>query len=824
MSDDGRDGDTRGERHGATRGSPGSGATHSELSGAAENVVQARDVRGGVHFHQAEPPDASAYVSPGAPLPRQLPGEDRHFVNRVAELRTLDAALSPAGSHSPRPSALIIAGTAGVGKTALALRWARRIAERFPDGQLYVNLRGYASDQPLTATEALHRFLLALGVPSRSLPADQEAAAALYRSCLSDRRVLLVLDNAASVRQVRPLLPGSPGCLAVVTSRNRLSGLAVRDGAQRVGLDTFAEADAVALLRTVTGDYRRGDDSSRLEEMAGLCARLPLALRIAAERAISHPHMTLDDLIGELRDESSLWHALSTGDEEDAEAVRTVFSWSYRALPRGTARIFRLLGLHPGPEFSPHAAAALAFLNVTEARQSLDSLVGAHLLEQTAPDRYQFHDLLRAYAAGQAHTLEPTEERESALRRLLTWYVGSAAAAHRRLRPHDAGLPQLPVEEGGSPVAFTDDDRAREWLERERANLNSAARASAQAGLDEFAWKLPAVLWRSGTTLLPYGEQIEVAHIALAASRRLGDREAEARILEHLGRARVNQRHFAEAEECQRQALALYSELGDRKGEATALNALGLACLRSRRLGEATALLWQARDAFSLLGEARRVAATLVNLAETSREAGRLTEAADLAQEGLTAHLDLADEQGEGRALRVLSNVRRELGEAPEALRTAQRSVDIALRLSHPLSEGFRLLTLGAAQRANGRFEDALAAHQRTAVLLRRVGDRFHEALAWHETGLTLRQLGRDEEASAFHRQAVAVFRDLGDAWHEALALESLADTLRTTAHEQARQHWSRALDLLAAYDDARAVALSCGIRDRLALLPGYPG
>ena len=340
-------------------------APHSEMSGSAANVVQAGNVGGGIHFH------TSGAVPP--PLPRQLPGGVRGFVDRPAESRHLEAVLFADAAEPPAVSLVIIAGTAGVGKTTFALHWAHQAQSHFPDGQLYINLRGYDPGEPVSPQQALERFLVALGISPQAVPADVDASAALYRSLLAGRRMLIVLDNAATAAQVRPLLPGTPSCLVLVTSRSRLSGLVVREGAHRLTLGVLPEGDAVELLRVVTADYRSQDDPTKLVELARLCARLPPALRIAAERAASRPWMPLDELIADLRSESALWDAL-TAEESEGEAVRTVFAWSYRALPADTARLFRLLGLHPGAEFGSSAVAAMVGTSVTSARRPQEAV------------------------------------------------------------------------------------------------------------------------------------------------------------------------------------------------------------------------------------------------------------------------------------------------------------------------------------------------------------------------------------------------------------------------------------------------------------------
>ncbi|MFI6769666.1 ATP-binding protein [Streptomyces sp. NPDC050355] len=788
-----------------------SGDSLNELSGESHDVVQAGNVSGGIHFHQASrPPDPSRTV------PRQLPADVHAFVNRTDELGQLNAVLTGRDGGRLVVSVHVVAGTAGAGKTSLVLHWAHQVKDHFPDGQLFVNFRGYDPREPVTAEQALRGFLRALGVASGDVPQDVDDAAALYRSLLADRRMLIVLDNAATVGQVRPLLPGSGDSLVLVTSRNRLAGLTVRDGARRITLGTLPEAEAVALLRAVTRDYRPGDDPDKLTELARLCAHLPLALRIAAERAASHPHLSLDDLLADLHDESALWDALSTGIDEDAEAVRTVFAWSYRVLPPHSGRLFRLLGLHPGPEFGLHAAAALAGLTLSRARQLLDDLVGAHLLEQSGPDRFQFHDLLRAYASDQAHDEEPSAEREAALRRALDWYLHTADAAQTWLQPGEDHLPLPETTAPLPPLAFADYDAAADWAERERATFPHLVRAAAAAGLHQHAWQLTATLWSALSASAAFADWLDFAPAGLASAEHMNDTNGQLLLLNQLGMSHRSVDQLDQAADYLGRALTLARTAGNRTEEAHALNLLGLIHLRTRRLEAAAAHFAQSIGIFREVSGDRWAASALSNLAGAHLEAGCLREAEAAIQAALAAHRALDSRQSVGNALWLTAELHRERGEIEAAREAIDEALKIALSLRNRGLEGFWLLSLGDIQRAGGQHGDALASYRRSAMLHRRLGDRSREALAWRGTGRTYAAMDRHGEAAAFHRQAAAVHRDLRAEWELAVELDHLAATLHPQAPGAARAHWAESLTHLTPYTDPRAESLRSRLERRL--------
>ncbi|WP_194909559.1 tetratricopeptide repeat protein [Catenulispora rubra] len=787
----------------------------SDLSGNAGDVVQARDIAGGIHFHTGP--------APSSVIPRQLPGRIHGFVNRTADLAGLDAALLAEDGQSMAAAVCVIAGTAGVGKTSLAVHWAHQHRALFPDGQLYINLHGYDPGDPVEAGQALTRFLIALGIEPGAVPSEVEVRSALYRSLLAERRVLVVLDNAATVGQVRPLLPGAHGCLVVVTSRSRLSGLVARDGAHRATLEVFPEAEAVHLLQATTAPYRAKDSDEEVAELARLCARLPLALRIAAERAAARPKMPLSDLIHDLCDESSLWDALSSQDDDEADAVRTVFAWSYRALSPTAARMFRLLGLCPGASFTPHAAAALAEVSLRQAQQDLDALAGAHLLEHSDQGRYQFHDLLRAYAQGQAAHLEDPKDRHDALARLGHWYLQCMVAAIDRLKTHDPGFdPQAWGVVLESPVAdpvvsFADGAEATAWLDRETGNLVATACAAATSGFDAIAWALLAALWRPFIETNPVTAWLALGQIELDCARRLGDLSAASHALQGQGIELRLAHRIDEAIEIHREALEAARAAGSTIQNAAALFTLGAAYLRGRRLREA-------RDCFEQVIAAAPQATRRWSDASRNGLVHVLYDAGLLAEARAACADCLSDSEFDASArievLLILALTESETGRTEEALDHITEANDHLQRAHYSQTEGrWAGVCKGRVLLATDQPEEALTILQSTAAASRQSGDRLREVFAFDATGQAYHALGRFDEAADFHRAALTLCRDLHDPWPQAVILDHLAAALSALGQSAAASEaWLEARDLLTDFNDPRAQRLRVDVNAAIAL------
>jgi tetratricopeptide (TPR) repeat protein len=597
---------------------------------------------------------------PAATVPRQLPPAVPNFVGRVEELDTLTRLLDRSGEAAVSVVISAISGAAGVGKTALALQWARQVQPRFPDGQLYVNLRGYDSGLPLTAGQALDGFLRSLGVAADKLPTDLETQVGLYRSLVEGRRILVVLDNANSAEQVRHLLPGSPSCVAVATSRSRLSGLVARDGAHRVSLDRLTPTESIALLRQIVG-ARIDAEPGAAKELAWRCAHLPLALRIAAERVAVHPYTSLSFLTEELGCTCDL-DFLATEDDETT-AIRTVFSWSYQALVPEAARAFRLLGMHAGPDISMAAAAALLDRTPAKTRPLLETLANVHLLEETAPDRYRFHDLLRAYAIERVEAEESADLRDEAVDRELAWYLHTANMADRYLMPYRRCRIQVdPLPAGTRPLVFEAYEQALRWCQVERANLIAGTRQAARTGRDAVAWKLPAILLSFFYLRKHWSEWIAVHDIGLSAADRFHDQEGRAWMLLGLGIAHRDVREFTAAVDYLRRALETWRSIDHRWSEGGTLHNLGAAYHGLGKSEQACDCLSRslaiARDIGERWGEGR----ALSTLGHVYRDMHRTEEALDQYRKAMVIRREIGDRQGVGSSLSDIGNAFRDLG------------------------------------------------------------------------------------------------------------------------------------------------------------------
>ncbi|WP_371778256.1 AfsR/SARP family transcriptional regulator [Streptosporangium subroseum] len=493
------------------------GAQFSELEKAILNADPALNLDVGA---------ATAPTSSTKTTPAQLPFDVQGFSGRERELRELTRIADASG----RPPAVLVIGTAGVGKTALAVHWAHRNRDRFPDGQLYVNLRGFDADRaPMEPSDALRRFLRSLGVDSAAIPEDVDEAAALFRSHLSRRRVLIVLDNARSADQLRPLLPGSASCAVLVTSRNQLRGLVIHEGACLLQLDPLTEAEANDLLYGALADRADGSGDggdTAVGQLARQCAYLPLALRLAAAQLAYHRHLTVADYAREL----TVGDALSILDESSDlnGVVGSTFGLSYRALTPAAQRLFRLLSLPPGQDFTPVVAAALLGVTLVEARRPLEELCTVHLISEHRPGRYVMHDLLRSYATTTFVNNEPEPDRKAATRRLVDFYAETVFEAYSLLQPRRVEGARDVVYPPLEPLRFTDRASALAWHDQERENLAGVIDIAAKHAWHRCAWQLTNDLFAYFIIRRRWPDWLAALRIGGFSAERSGDLEAMA--------------------------------------------------------------------------------------------------------------------------------------------------------------------------------------------------------------------------------------------------------------------------------------------------------
>ena len=665
--------------------------------------------------------------APPAPIPQvpaQLPRDVAHFTGRADQLKALTALADRTGNTVVVSA---IGGSAGIGKTALAVHWGHRHAGLFPDGMLYVNLRGFDPiGTPVEPGTAIRSFLDALGVASGRIPTGLEAQAGLYRSLLTGKKMLVVLDNARDPDQVRPLLPGAPGTLVLITSRNQLTGLVAHDGAHSLTLDLLTGHEAQDLFARRLGTTRAAAEPEVVEELATLCARLPLALNITAARAATRPDFPLAVFAAELREARDRLSALDTGDP--AANVRAVFSWSYQTLSATAARMFRLLGIHPGPDITAPAAASLAATTHSQARTALTELTTAHLLTEHAPGRYTFHDLLRAYATEQAHTHDTDEERSQALHRALDHYVHTTHHAARILNPY-AGPGPLPLPEPGvTPEAPADNQQAWDWFTAEHQVLLAAIAGAGAHGFDIYVCRLAeavaAFLYRRGY----WHDYRATQTTALAAAERLGDLTEQAHAHRHLAQAHIFAEHYPQAQSHLESAAGLYRRVGDHVGQARSHHLAGM----------------------------------------TLNRQGRYRESLEHVKQALSAYREAGDRLGQAGILNAIGWIYSELGDHQQALtycRDALARYHEALELdrgtpTETLEAGI-WDSLGHAHHHLGDHKQAIECYHHALDLFREARNHYEQAETLSRLGDTHLSIGGRDAARDVWEQAKTILEDL---------------------------------------------------------------
>jgi len=703
---------------------------HQQILDGQESDVQVVPARSAGVSQRVSSPSAPA------PAPAQLPADIGDFTGRVRHLGELGELLGT--RHGPRQhnavTVVAVTGAGGAGKTTLAVHAGHQHRGSFPDGQLYINLRG-TGDQPVTPEDALGRFLRGLGLDWPAIPVAAEERAALYRSMLSDRRVLVVLDDARDAAHVRPLIPAGSRNAVLITSRDHLESL---DAVERLRLGVLEEAEARTLLTRIVGDTRVLAEPEATARVLEVCAGLPLALRIAAAHLAAQPARTVDALAGRLSDMAQRLDALAADDR----SVRASFQVSYAALARtvraGSAdpmRVFRLLSLWDGPVISLPAASAMTGLPQSASEACADTLIRAHLLESPSPHHYQFHDLMRVYALEQAVREETEADRALALHRIFAWYLHTAERACGLIEPHRRG-PSAVADIEVTPLAFSSRDEAVSWCDSERVNLVSATGQQARQGFDDYAWRLSAILAPYYNLRKLWADWIATHRIGLESATRNSDSSGQAWILAGLGRAYTDRRCFAEAGDSYQRAMRLFREVG----------------------------------------EAREALRMLANLASMHAERGDLTAALAAFEEALRMSRHLGEEHTEAIVLGNMGFACVELGRFDQALEHLQLALKIRHNRNDFYGEGFIYHNLGEAYQKLRLGEEAAKHYRRALEIRRQLGDRFGEAVTLASLGQLFIGQEQDVKAREYLTAALQMFRDL-DA-PEAAEVESWLDGL----------------------------------------------
>ena len=773
-------------------------------------------------FEDAARPKAArasgtAAGTPPAPerlAPCQLPPDVADFTGRDKQIGWLRDLLTGAAVGVPPPAVVVsaVAGKAGVGKTALAIHVAHQLRGRFPDGQLYVNLRG-AEQQPLKPPVVLAQFLRALGVDGATIPRGLDERQALYRTQLAGRRVLVVLDNAASEAQVRPLLPGSPGCAVLVTSRARLAG---RGAARLVDLDVLEFEAAVELLGRIVGPERVSGEPDAAAAIVGSCGRLPLAIRIAGARLAGRPRWPLAQLAMRLDDEHRRLDQLTAGDLE----VRASLALSYGGLQEPARSGFRRLGLLDAPDFPAWIAAAVSDVSPGQGEQVAEALVEAQLLEVAEPDRvgqvrYRFHDLLRLFARERAAAEEPPEQRTASLARALGGWLALAERAQEHAPDRPLGVIHGDAQRwppSRDAVALVEADPLG-WFEAERAALVLGVHQAAAAGLDELAWDLAGCISRSLETRGWYDDWAYTHRLALASARRPGNLAGEAYLLRRLGDLHMDQNRYDDAHASFLAALAVSDRLGGERDRARSVYSLGCVQLTLGRLEEASASFATAWAGFQRSGDRRGEAQALYGAGAVCQEQGLLLEALERFQASLAAFREVRERRGAAHLLRWVGSLHASLGHHDQAQEVLRECLAANQELGDRLGAAYTLGTLGEVYIGRCRLAEAGSSLDQSLSLFDQLGNQSGQAWALRTLGRLRIAQHRAPDALRHLQASVRLFAQLHMPLGQARGLMVLGDAHRAKDdHLAARQSWERALGLF----EQLGVPEADQVRDRL--------
>ncbi|MFE3056012.1 ATP-binding protein [Nocardia sp. NPDC059239] len=742
--------------------------------------------------------DANVTVQQATPPPRPtvvstLPVGPRTFLGRDSELRRIVAA----ASKGRLVSIHTIDGMPGIGKTTLAVHAAHQLAELFPDGRYFVELHAHTQGQaPANPADVLARLLTDLGIDPQFLPDTLEGLRNLWRDRLTDKRVLIVLDDAVDADQIAPLIPSGLECLTLVTSRRRLVAV---DHAMPVPLDILDPDPAAALFITVARRTPASDmERAAVDRITRSCGFLPLAIVLLAARFAHHPAWTIEQMAAEFTSATDRLSELEAGQR----AVRAAFDLSYRDLPVERQRLFRRLGLHPGPDTDTGAAAALADIAAMTARRELDMLYTDHLIEETIPGRYRLHDLLRDYA----HTLtvtDPAEANNKAVARLLDYYQHGATNADRWLGRHTRPVPRTPtVETGGVGVReFGDENLALAWMRAERANLLACLDYTTShdpARMVALTDVMAGLLQREGPWPLARRLHRRAAHEA----ERLGDRLAYANALTNLGGVLWRTGHYGQAIDLHEQALDLYREIDNRLGEGNALIDLAIVRQFTGDYDQSIVLYRQALTLYGESGERLGEGNALTNLGVALRATGDYAQAADLSRQALAVFQEIDNRLGEAHALTDLGSVCMATGHYVQAADLHQQALTLFREIGNRPGEGNTLTSLGAVRMASGDYDQSIVLYQQALTLYRESGERLGEGNALTNLAGVRRLTGDYVQAADLSRQALAVLREIGNRPGEARVLNEIG-TASLDAGEP--------IEALTAFTDALGLARKIG-------------